>query len=349
VHATLNLSLHGDTLQHDRSGAGGTGASQANSGAGGRGGTGGDGGAVLADAGAAIDDTTFVDDRTGSGGAGGDNTSTVHPGNGGPGGAGGDGGSVHVASTSTSLIHVTIVGGGVGPGGAGGSSAGATGGNEGPSGTAGAVAGPATLIASVIDASGAGQCSGTSDGGDNLSFPDHSCGGIHVAPKLGALAANGGPTQTLLPLAGSPVVDRVPTGGPGCSGSGKDQRGVPRPQGPACDIGAVEAANPPLTTSPRAVAFGLVTAGKTAIAVLTITDSFDPLRLTFALRGAQASAFAITANSCRGLLLKPHSTCRLSIRFRAAGPRGPRSAVLSINRNTPGPPLNVTLTARVRA
>jgi hypothetical protein len=210
------------------------------------------------------------------------------------------------------------------------------------------VAGPATLIASVIDASGAGQCSGTSDGGDNLSFPDHSCGGIHVAPKLGALAANGGPTQTLLPLAGSPVVDRVPTGGPGCSTSGKDQRGVPRPQGPACDIGAVEAANPAVT-GPRGIAFGRVTAGKMATAVLTIRDSFDPLRLTFALRGAQASAFAITANSCGGRLLRPHSACRISIRFRAAGPRGPRSAILSINHNTPGPPLNVTLTARVRA
>jgi hypothetical protein len=57
-----------------------------------------------------------------------------------------------------------------------------------------------------------------------------------VNPRLGLLQNNGGGTDTLLPAAGSPLVG---AGDPtGCSPS--DQRGVPRPQGERCDIGAVE-------------------------------------------------------------------------------------------------------------
>ena len=58
-------------------------------------------------------------------------------------------------------------------------------------------------------------------------------------PKLGALANNGGPTLTMLPLAGSPVID---AGSDGANCPAADQRGVSRPQGPHCDIGAVELA-----------------------------------------------------------------------------------------------------------
>jgi Right handed beta helix region len=57
-------------------------------------------------------------------------------------------------------------------------------------------------------------------------------------PKLAsALASNGGATQTLALLSGSPAIDHIPTSA--CTLS-TDQRGVSRPQGPACDIGAFE-------------------------------------------------------------------------------------------------------------
>jgi hypothetical protein len=60
-------------------------------------------------------------------------------------------------------------------------------------------------------------------------------------PRLGPLAANGGPTQTRLPLAGSPLLDRVPLGKADCgSPLFPDQRGAARPSGAACDIGATE-------------------------------------------------------------------------------------------------------------
>ncbi len=63
-------------------------------------------------------------------------------------------------------------------------------------------------------------------------------------PRLGPLADNGGPTQTRLPLSGSPALEAVPTGA--CS-LAADQRGTPRPQGLQCDAGAVEVESPPLS------------------------------------------------------------------------------------------------------
>ncbi len=61
-----------------------------------------------------------------------------------------------------------------------------------------------------------------------------------VDALLGPLAANGGGTPTRLPRRGSPLLDRIPIGSvPLCTGA--DQRGVARPQGTGCDIGAVEA------------------------------------------------------------------------------------------------------------
>lgn len=57
-----------------------------------------------------------------------------------------------------------------------------------------------------------------------------------VDPMLGDLAANGGPTSTRLPLAGSPAIDNGTTAG----APARDQRGFAR-AGAAPDIGAAEA------------------------------------------------------------------------------------------------------------
>jgi len=59
---------------------------------------------------------------------------------------------------------------------------------------------------------------------------------VNPAPGLGALADNGGPTQTHALLTGSPALNAVTD----CTDVTTDQRGVARPQGPGCDIGAFE-------------------------------------------------------------------------------------------------------------
>ena len=54
-------------------------------------------------------------------------------------------------------------------------------------------------------------------------------------PRLGPLRYNGGPTKTLHPRPSSPAIN---AGARRCTR--RDQRGVKRPQGRRCDIGAVE-------------------------------------------------------------------------------------------------------------
>ena len=70
---------------------------------------------------------------------------------------------------------------------------------------------------------------------------DGSCKGFSdtdvADAKLGALAENGGPTSTNALLPGSPALDKITT----CTDTAKDQRGIARPQGQACDAGAFEA------------------------------------------------------------------------------------------------------------
>jgi hypothetical protein len=88
-----------------------------------------------------------------------------------------------------------------------------------------------------------GNCSGyIVDGGGNLSYPETSCSGINSDPKLGPLQDNGGPTWTMALLPGSAALDAANDAI--CAAppvDNRDQRGVTRPQGLHCDIGAYEA------------------------------------------------------------------------------------------------------------
>ncbi len=114
-----------------------------------------------------------------------------------------------------------------------------------------------TIIAGNTDASGQGpECliiEGPRLGsqGHNLIQDTTGCpiGGdstgniTGVDAQLGTLADNGGPTLTHALLAGSPAIDAGDPAAPGSGGTAceaTDQRGVPRPQGAACDIGAFE-------------------------------------------------------------------------------------------------------------
>lgn len=86
--------------------------------------------------------------------------------------------------------------------------------------------------------------------GHNIVGDSTGCTGFVAAvgdlvgadPLLGPLADNGGPTQTRALLVGSPALDAGDPGLPGTETAceGTDQRGVGRPQGLRCDIGAYE-------------------------------------------------------------------------------------------------------------
>lgn len=88
------------------------------------------------------------------------------------------------------------------------------------------------------------QCSSTlTNGGGVMEFPANNppcVSGVTAAnPLLAPLASNGGFAQTHLLQPGSPAIDA------GACVLATDQRGIPRPQGPACDLGAVEELGPP--------------------------------------------------------------------------------------------------------
>jgi CSLREA domain-containing protein len=104
--------------------------------------------------------------------------------------------------------------------------------------------GSATLRNTIIaNSASGGNCNGSvTDGGGNLVWGDTTCPGVNTDPNLGALAANGGPTQTFALLAGSPAIN---AGDDTICGAAPvnnlDQRGFARGlNGPHCDIGAYE-------------------------------------------------------------------------------------------------------------
>ena len=96
-----------------------------------------------------------------------------------------------------------------------------------------------TIVANPLPSA---NCAGSIvDGGGNLSYPDASCPGIVRNPLLQTLNDNGGPTFTMLLGRGSPAIDAANDAT--CAAppvNNLDQRGVRRPQGAHCDIGAVE-------------------------------------------------------------------------------------------------------------
>ncbi|MEO1651955.1 MAG: choice-of-anchor Q domain-containing protein, partial [Bacteroidota bacterium] len=99
-----------------------------------------------------------------------------------------------------------------------------------------------------------GNCRNTYRGSNNIEFPDRQTdnpnfrfctASVMIAdPNIGPLLDNGGPTETIGLLAGSPAIDAIAASCPGAGLDSLDQRGVKRGDGvnsgAACDIGAFE-------------------------------------------------------------------------------------------------------------
>lgn len=93
---------------------------------------------------------------------------------------------------------------------------------------------------------------------------------------LGELADNGGPTWTHALAGGSPALDRGTCADFSGATVGTDQRGVSRPQGSACDIGAVEMEGGPSTNNPPTAHVGGPYSGDEGSAVPLSLSGSDP-------------------------------------------------------------------------
>jgi hypothetical protein len=150
------------------------------------------------------------------------------------------GGGIEFDADATNLVNATVARNVVG---------GSGGVNSQHGGGLNVEGGPVTLKGTIValdTSSAAGpDCSGdVASAGHNLVGKTAGCTFAHLAsdkrnvnPKLGSLADNGGPTKTLALKVGSPAINAIPAAA--CAVS-TDQRGVHRPQGPRCDIGAYE-------------------------------------------------------------------------------------------------------------
>jgi len=190
----------------------------------------------------------------------------------------------------------------------------------------------------------------TSDG-YNLS-DDGSCGFLtntgdqnnvttaDLSPS--GLQNNGGPTQTIALLSTSSAIDAIPPAS--CTdASGNpvltDQRGVARPQGSGCDIGAFEFVP---FVSPNNLSFGNVKLGHGPHAVVTLTDtgttSFTIGTISFVNVSGNPVDFTFHRYCGSGLL--PGHSCTIAIRF-SPSESATETATLNIVTSLPGSPLQV--------
>jgi uncharacterized repeat protein (TIGR01451 family)/CSLREA domain-containing protein len=147
-------------------------------------------------------------------------------------------------------------------------------------------------------------------------------------PRLSPLRDNGGPTATRAPLSGSPAINAGSLARPGSQGDAcvaADQRGLLRPQGATCDIGASEAILANLriaqAASPDPVLAGwrltyrvdVTNAGPSPTNGVVVTDT---LPLNVSLISATASVGQCSGNKpviCAVGRLVPGSTATITI------------------------------------
>jgi hypothetical protein len=227
------LVVTASAIYDNRAGAGGVAGADAS------GGEGGAGGGIFSSAGSLrVSDTTLFHNFAGAGGGGGGAT--------GAGGNGGSGGAIAAVAAPAVVRYSTVADNGAGAGGAPGPITG----QRGAGGLGGGLfvqSSTLTLENSIVAANLGSGCAGDAiaNAGHDLTDGDGSCPGRRGNPRLGPLHDNGGPTPTMAIAPGSAAIDRVPDRSGNCPAT--DQRGVRRPQGRACDIGAYEFTLPSIT------------------------------------------------------------------------------------------------------
>ncbi|MDH4182895.1 MAG: CSLREA domain-containing protein [Nitrospinota bacterium] len=159
------------------------------------------------------------------------------------------GGGIYTAGVTLTVTNSTISGNSAASGG----------------GVAKVLGSTASFSNTIIASATGGDCFGGGITSNNYNIAsDATCafGGLNdvnnsatITASLGALANNGGPTQTHALLAGSPALDT------GSCVNATDQRGISRPQGATCDIGAYETVQFKLTVASNGIGTGAITNG----------------------------------------------------------------------------------------
>jgi CSLREA domain-containing protein len=159
------------------------------------------------------------------------------------------------------------------------------------------IAGTVTLLNTIVaNSTSGGNCSGTITADSYNLDTDGTCDNATQKTtaqiNLGSLADNGGPTQTFALLTGSSAIDAgndtvcaAAVGSPTYGAGGLDQRGIARPQGLACDIGAYEALD---TTPPTVVSVTRVDPDPTSATSVHFTVTFSK-----AVTGVDATDFSL--------------------------------------------------------
>jgi hypothetical protein len=176
-------------------------------------------------------------------------------------------------------------------------------------------AGSVVAANSILAAQTGGPiCSGLSAGSDagyNIDV-GWSCGFGGASHSLSntdplldptGLRDNGGPNgmETIALGPGSPAIDAIPLGANGCGTSvAIDERGVPRPQGRGCDIGAFEAiadVTPPIIEVPGSITVNATVPGSAMVTyVVSASDPDDPVA-SLVCSPASGSIFPVGATT----------------------------------------------------
>jgi CSLREA domain-containing protein len=186
----------------------------------------------------------------------------------------------------------------------------------------------------LANSTSGGDCANTGTIGSNTNnlIRDGSCSPLIAEdPKLDVLADNGGSTQTMALLLGSPA--REAGDSTICAAApvnNLDQRGVTRPRGPQCDIGAYEAVYASaINIDPNPLNFGEQ--------AISTTSAVKNVVLTYMGTGTiQIGTLSITGdfaffgpNICSGATLIANSQCTFGVVF-SPTVTGTRTGVVSI-------------------
>jgi chitodextrinase len=178
------------------------------------------------------------------------------------------------------------------------------------------------------------------DTGSSCGFTATNHSLPNTQPELDALASNGGSTQTMGLPAGSPAIDAIPSATSGCTGS-TDQRGITRPQGKGCDIGAYEVVVASGDTTPPSVPAGLaatsVTSSSVSLKWNASSDNVGVTGYTVYRNGAQVGSTAgATATTFTDPSVSPSASYSYTVdAFDGSGNHSGPSAPVSVT--TPAP------------